>query len=85
MTISDKLNGKKILIWGKGREGLSTERFINEFCSDVTYDFFVGSEDEVRFDDYDLVIKSPGIITEKEHSNMTSQTRLFMEQFSSQT
>ena len=56
MTISDKLNGKKILIWGKGREGLSTERFIDQFCENVTYDFFVGSEEEVRFDDYDLVI-----------------------------
>ena len=85
MTISDKLNGKKILIWGKGREGLSTERFIEQFCENVDYEFFVGGEDEVRFDDFDIVIKSPGIITEKEHSNMTSQTRLFMEQFSPQT
>lgn len=85
MAITDKLSGKKILIWGKGREGLSTERFLNQFCKDVTYDFFVGDESEVRFGDYDLVIKSPGIITVSEHENMTSQTSLFMEQFSSQT
>ena len=33
MNIIEKLNGKRVLLWGYGREGKSSERFINEHCS----------------------------------------------------
>ena len=86
MRITEKLDNKRILIWGKGREGKSTETFLKEHCPSATYDLVEGKEEEIQklSGDYDLIIKSPGIITHIDDPKYISQTRLFMEEFSSQ-
>ena len=85
MDIITTLNNKKILIWGYGREGKSTERFIQAHCPSAKTEVYEGPVEGVKFDDYDLVIKSPGIFTTVKNEKMTSQTELFLSQFSSQT
>ena len=47
MKITDNLENKRILIWGKGREGKSTERFLATHCPGTTYDIVEGSEEEI--------------------------------------
>ena len=78
------LNDKKILIWGYGREGKSTEDFLkrNEFTKDI--EIFEGKESEIDFEKYDYVFKSPGIALEKMRDNITSQTEVFLEAFRDQ-
>lgn len=85
MNISERLNDKRILIWGYGREGKSTERFINNFCHVRSLEIFEGKADEIDESRYDYIIKSPGINVEPYSKKYTSQTELFLEQFSSQT
>lgn len=85
MKIVDKLRNKDILIWGYGREGKSTEQFINEFCSVKSLTIFEGRENEIDDSKYDYIIKSPGIKVDFYHEKYTSQTELFLEEFSSQT
>lgn len=85
MNIADKLSGKKVLIWGYGREGQSTERFLRSFCKDVQIEVFEGKREGIAEDAFDYIIKSPGIVMEEEHPKYTSQTQLFLEQFRDQT
>ncbi len=84
MNITDRLNGKRILIWGYGREGKSTERFIKEYCTVQSVEVFEGKQEEIDESKYDLIIKSPGIHVEEYHEKYTSQTELFLGQFRSQ-
>ena len=81
MGILQKLNDKRILIWGYGREGKSTEAFLREHCPDSRVTVFEGKREDFDIDDYDYVIKSPGIPCFEEDERLTSQTQLFMEQF----
>lgn len=77
MKLAEELNGKKILIWGFGREGQSTLRFISSHCSDCVVDV-ADSDSEVvaegiheviatplgthpNLEGYDYIFKSPGI------------------------
>ena len=85
MSIISELDNKKILIWGYGREGKSTERFLQSHCPSSKIEIFEGKGEDIVFDNYDLVIKSPGINTPIENEKMTSQTELFLSQFSRQT
>ena len=85
MNIADKLSGKKVLIWGYGREGQSTERFLRSFCKDVQIEVFEGKREGIAEDAFDYIIKSPGIVMEEEYPKYTSQTQLFLEQFRDQT
>ncbi|MCQ2462640.1 MAG: UDP-N-acetylmuramoyl-L-alanine--D-glutamate ligase [Clostridia bacterium] len=85
MKISERLKDKRILIWGYGREGKSTERFIKNFCRVKSLDIFEGKADEIDESLYDYIIKSPGINVEPYSEKYTSQTELFLEEFSSQT
>ena len=80
-----KLDGKKILIWGYGREGKSTENFIERVCKDTTVDIFEGKPEEVNEENYDYIIKSPGIVLDKDDEKYTSQTQLFLESYRNQT
>ncbi len=80
-----KLNNKKILIWGYGREGKSTERFLLSHYPDSQVSVFEGVGEDIDFDAYDLVFKSPGINTEIKNDKITSQTELFLSQFGRQT
>ena len=85
MSIISELDNKKILIWGYGREGRSTERFLQGHCPSAVAEIYEGTGEDIVFDNYDLVIKSPGINTPIENEKMTSQTELFLSQFSNQT
>ena len=88
----EKYRDKKILIWGYGREGKSTEEFFKKHPVVASVDIFEGKPDEVDWDGYDCVFKSPGIRLEhpiREQfqsgdpilSKLTSQTELFVEAF----
>ena len=87
MNITERFNGKKILIWGKGREGMSTMRFLKDYCSPASIDMIEGSEEDICKvkDGYDLVFKSPGIAVKVQDPKYISQTRLFMEYYGKQT
>ena len=85
MKISERLDGKRVLIWGYGREGKSTERFLNTFCRVKSCEVYEGPEEGKDFSGYDFVIKSPGIRTERCPENFTSQTELFLSEFAPQT
>lgn len=84
MNITDRLKGKNILIWGYGREGKSTESFINKCCDVASVDIYEGDRDGIKENDYDLIIKSPGIIMDDDNAKYTSQTELFLDQFRKQ-
>lgn len=85
MTIVERLNNKRILIWGYGREGKSTEQFIKSFCAVKSLTIFEGKEEEIDVRLYDYIIKSPGIKVSASCDRYTSQTELFLEEFSHQT
>ena len=85
MAIADKLNNKKILIWGYGREGKSTENFIKTHCEGVELSIFEGKREEINEEEYDFIIKSPGIYVENYGRNYISQTELFLEEFRDRT
>lgn len=85
MRAADRLRDKKVLIWGYGREGRSTERFINTFCSVKSLSVFEGKADEINESEYDYIIKSPGIRVDAYSEKYTSQTELFLGEFASQT
>lgn len=82
---AEKLKNKRILIWGYGREGKSTEAFIREFCEPACVDVFEGPRSGVRDEEYDIIFVSPGIAFEEPDRRFTSQTQMFMEEFGQQT
>jgi len=84
MTIIEKCNGKRILIWGYGREGKSTRHFLDSHCTDCQIEILEGTFEEIEFSKYDYVIKSPGIRCDKIEPKIISQTDLFLEQFRDQ-
>lgn len=79
--IIDSLSGKKVLIWGYGREGRSSENFINKHCHDTEIKVYEGTYDEELFSRYDVILKSPGIPYLSRFKGLSSQTELFTEQF----
>lgn len=86
----EKLEGKRILIWGYGREGKSTEKFIKEYCRPALVDILEGTREEVRDEAYDYIIVSPGICFEEDapafdNRKFTSQTELFLEEYGAKT
>lgn len=85
MRIIERLKDKRILIWGYGREGKSTERFLSSYCSVRSVSVFEGKREEIDESQYDYIIKSPGIYVDTYSSKYISQTELFLEQFRSQT
>ena len=85
MKITERLHNKRVLIWGYGREGKSTEHFIKTFCSVAKLDIFEGTAADINEDEYDYIIKSPGIKVDAYSEKYTSQTELFLEEFAQQT
>ena len=85
MTITEQLDNKKVLIWGYGREGKSTENFLKTHCNCTKLDIYEGSCEELPIDDYDMVIKSPGISHLEYNEKITSQTQLFLSEFADRT
>lgn len=84
MSIIDRLNGKRILIWGYGREGQSTEQFLKRCCEPASVEIFEGKRDGFNEDDYDWIIKSPGIVYHEANLKYLSQTEIFLEEFRDQ-
>ena len=84
MKITELLDNKRILLWGYGLEGKSTEKFINKYCSVKELTVFQGKRDEIDEDAYDYIIKSPGIVSWDLSDKYTSMTDLFLTQFSGQ-
>ena len=85
MKIGSRFNGKKILIWGYGREGKSTEAFLKNHCTPKKIDIFEGKRGEFDEEAYDLIFKSPGIVMLEDNDRFTSQTEIFLECFRDQT
>ncbi len=84
MDIIEYLNGKRILIWGYGREGKSTESFLTTYCSSALIEVYEGDRAGIDEEKYDVIIKSPGIPMLEYHPKYTSQTELFLGQFKNQ-
>ena len=95
--------GKKVAILGFGREGKSTLRLceqiggydsiwvldINEVQSEYNdVEIVYGEMYQKKLDDYDIVIKSPGIVLEKNFEEykcrILCQTEIFFERYSKQ-
>ena len=55
-SIISKLNDKRILIFGYGREGKSTENFIKKHVRYKSLDIFEGSILQIDEDKYDVII-----------------------------
>ncbi len=81
----DKFDGKRILIWGYGREGKSTARFLEQCCKPSSIDVFEGKREEINEDSYDYIVKSPGIIMDDDNEKYTSQTQIFLERYRNNT
>ena len=84
MKITEILKGKRILLWGYGLEGKSTEKFINKYCGAAELTVFQGKREEIDEDAYDYIIKSPGIVAWDLSDKFTSMTDLFLSEFSGQ-
>lgn len=84
MDIVQYLKGKKILIWGYGREGKSTESFLATYCDPALVEVYEGDRAGIDEAKYDLIMKSPGIPMLEYDSKFTSQTELFLGQFKNQ-
>lgn len=83
--ITDTLKDKRILIWGYGREGKSTEKFIRSHVEVSKLDVFEGNREGFNEDDYDFIIKSPGIVYFTDNPKYISQTILFLNEFGGHT
>lgn len=85
-----KMKDKRILIWGYGREGKSTESFLKQYCQPALVDVFEGPREGVKDENYDVIFVSPGICFEEDapafdNPKFTSQTELFLEEYGQQT
>lgn len=81
MSIIDKINGKRILIWGYGREGQSTEQFLKRCCKPASVEIYEGKRDGFDEDAYDWIVKSPGIVYHEANLKYLSQTEIFLEEY----
>lgn len=84
MTIKDAVEGKRILIWGYGREGKSSEHYLKEYCNCASIEIYEGTIDGIDEEKYDLILKSPGIVMDGDRSKYSSQTELFLGQYRNQ-
>lgn len=86
MSITEKFLNKKILLWGYGAEGKSSEHFLKKYCQPELVEVYEGKKEALPIEDYDYVIKSPGVpYIYTDEPKMTSMTELFLEEFKDQT
>ncbi len=83
--VIEKLQDRKFLIWGYGREGKSTELFLQKNFPDAYVRVFEGKRSDIREERFDYIFKSPGIRMDEDIPKYTSQTELFLEEYGSQT
>lgn len=79
--IIEKFRGKRILIWGYGKEGKSTEQFFLRNALAAEVDIYQGDLAGIDEEAYDYIFKSPGIPAENLSEKFTSQTELFLQCF----
>ncbi len=84
MKITEQLNNKRIIIWGYGREGKSSEAFIKKHITPKSLEVFEGTYEEIKNKPGDLILKSPGIKFLEEDKRIQSQTSLFVSEFREQ-
>ena len=77
----NKFKGKRILVWGYGREGKSTENFFKVHNLAQSVEIYEGSREGIDESKYDFIFKSPGISAWDLSDKFTSQTELFLEAF----
>ncbi len=98
MAVPELFNGKKIMIWGYGREGKSTEKWLSEHTSPKFVTIFEGKPEEMLAgagEDADIIVKSPGIVwppkgadtesCEAVSAKITSQTEIFLQEYRMKT
>ena len=85
MPVTDRFKQKRILIWGYGREGKSTEAFLKRCCDPLSVEVFEGKREDIDESLYDYIFKSPGIVMDEDDPKYTSQTQIFMEEYGRQT
>lgn len=98
MAVPELFEGKRILIWGYGREGKSSEKWLSEHTSPKSVTIFEGKPEEMLAgagEDADIIIKSPGIVwppkgadetaCDKISSKITSQTEMFLREYRMKT
>ena len=98
MAVPELFEGKKILIWGYGREGKSTEKWLSGHTSPKSVTIFEGKPEEMLAgagEDADIIVKSPGIVwppkgadaeaCETISSKITSQTEIFLHEYRMKT
>lgn len=99
-NLRSEFGNKNILIWGMGIEGKSTFKFIRKILPTchltITDDVNVVIDDknttylctkDVCFDEYDCIIKSPGIVIDVHDfpfNKCTSQTEIFLKYYRKQ-
>ena len=79
MKLND-LAGKRILLLGFGKEGKSTLRYLKHFYPDSAVDTADENGNEHALDsqkDYDLAIRSPGVLPRKITIPYTTATNIF--------
>ncbi|MBO4609343.1 MAG: UDP-N-acetylmuramoyl-L-alanine--D-glutamate ligase [Lachnospiraceae bacterium] len=98
MAAAGIFEGKRILIWGYGREGKSTEKWLSGHTSPKSVTIFEGKPEEMLAgagEDADIIIKSPGIVwppkgadvkaCEEISAKITSQTEIFLHEYRMKT
>lgn len=85
MSVTDRFTNKRILIWGYGREGKSTENFLHRCCKPASIEVFEGKREGIDEEKYDYIFKSPGIVMEEDNPKYTSQTQIFLEEYKDKT
>lgn len=101
--IKNYTENKSVCILGFGREGKATYKILSEYCSlkkiavaDInnidnlpeSVELICGENYQKSLDDFDMVFKSPGIVLEKQPSELkcliTSETQVFFEVYREQ-
>ncbi len=82
-----RFDGKRILIWGYGREGKSTENWLKKYSKPASLDVFEGDRKDIDEGAYDYIFKSPGIVLNEpfDKDKYTSQTEVFLEEYRDRT
>lgn len=84
--IISKFENKRVLLWGYGVEGKASDRFLHKYCKATKVVIFEGKREDLPYDDYDIIIKSPGVpYIYVDDPKMTSLTQLFLEEFKDRT
>ncbi len=91
----NEFRGKKVLIWGFGLEGNSTYNFIKNVLPDQAlyicdsnkpdpavfkHDIII-DEETLNTEDYDIVMKAPGVKAHNRKGNISGQTPLFLKYY----